>query len=95
MKYFEEFDDLDKACNKWLKLFNDIIKKSFKKIRICNTKKSKALDQLYSKRKSIKQKLVDAENIDSLATLMDQEKKYEDVDEEIDSFCSKKKEGYS
>ena len=50
MKYFEEFDDLDKACNKWLKLFNDIIKKTFKKKRIYNSKNSKALDQLFANR---------------------------------------------
>jgi hypothetical protein len=87
---FEDFEDLDNACTKWLKLFNDIIKKSFKKIRISNTKNSDALNQLFAKKEVIKQKIVEAENSDSLDLMMNLEKDYQDINEEIASFCSER-----
>ena len=69
LECFEDNDDLNVACSKWLKIFNGIIKKCFKKIRISNSKNSQALDQLFAKKEAIKQKIAEAENNDNLENL--------------------------
>ena len=87
---FEKYDDLNLACSKWLNVLNGVIKKCFKKIRISNVKNSEGLDQLFSKKETITQKIIDAENGDNLDVLMNLENEYEEVIDEIANVCSKK-----
>ena len=90
LSVFEKYDDLNLACSKWLNVLNGVIKKCFKKIRISNVKNSEGLDQLFSKKETIKQKIIDAENGDNLDVLMNLENEYEEIIDEIANVCSKK-----
>ena len=80
---FEESEDFNVACTKWLKIFNGIIRKCFKKIRISNSKNSPVLDKLFAKKEAFKQKIAEAQNSDNLEHLMNLETEYEVVIEEI------------
>ena len=80
---FEESEDFNVACTKWLKIFNGITRKCFKKIRISNSKNSPVLNKLFAKKEAFKQKIAEAQNSDNLEHLMNLETEYEVVIEEI------------
>ena len=52
---FDTNDDLDKSTNPFIKRLNQVIRKSFQKIRITG-KTDKELDALYAKRSTLKNK---------------------------------------
>ena len=87
---FEDFDNFNEACTKWLQIFNEIIRKSFKKIRIKKDKNSDELDNLFLKKESLKQKIEEAEEKETLDVIMKLDKDYQTVVEEIASICAKK-----
>ena len=90
LECFKNVVDFNAACKKWLKVFNNIIRKSFKKIRISKSKNSVDLDQMFAKKESIKQRIIEAEHSDDLDVLMQLETEYEEVVDEIANICSEK-----
>ena len=90
LECFEDNDDFNNACSKWLKTFNDIIRKCFKKIRISSSNNSKDLDQLFAKKEEIRQKVIEAESSDDLEELINLETAYESIVDEIAQNCSER-----
>ena len=90
LKCFAQFSDLTSACNKWLRVLNQTIRKSFKKIRISKWKNPSDLNLLFQKKESIKQKINEAEANDNLDELMNLEDDYEEVTEEIATVCAQR-----
>ena len=76
------------ACKKWLKIFNGILRKSFKKIRLSKSRNSKELDQLFQKKEQCKQKMVEAESGDNLKAFLTLDGEYTEILEEIAIHCS-------
>ena len=67
---FNDCTDVNKAADKWLKILNNLIKKSFKKIRIKQQKMDPVLENLFESKESIRNK------IDSLEKREDAEYRY-------------------
>ena len=86
----EDFSDFNLACNKWLKTFNEIIRKSFKKIRLVKSKNPPVLEELFAKKETLKRKLDAAEPSDDLDFLMNLEDSYEKVINEIAKVCAER-----
>ena len=53
-KCFDDCDDLNKAANKWMKRFNFLIQKSFRKIRIRKQKVNPELESLFKEKRIFK-----------------------------------------
>ena len=90
VRCFENFTDFNSACNMWLKTFNNIIRKSFKKIRISRTKNPAELDELFSKKESVKQKMDEAEKGNDINLQINLENEYDDVVQKMAVICAKR-----
>ena len=88
LECFENAPDFNSACNKWLKVFNKILRNCFRKIRITKSKNPQELDQLFAKKESIQQKLDQQEPVFDMNMQMKLENELEDVLENISSFCA-------
>ena len=85
----DENDDLNEAASKWLKVFNNIIKKCFKKVRVNRVKKNETLDKLFTDREKTKELLAKAslENDDRVYEL---EENLDEISEKISDICAEK-----
>ena len=82
-------EDLNISANRWLSTLNEIIKKSFKRIRINNRKSpNEALENLFKQKESIKQQLAQFENLDDVEKCVETNRKLEKVIEEIAEICA-------
>ena len=90
LKCLQGFSDFYSACNKWLKTFNDIVRKSFRKIRITGSKNPVQLNLLFQKKELMKQKMDKAVKNKNLEVLFELEEKYDAIFNEIATFCVKK-----
>ena len=50
----DERENVNVSSKRWLKIFNNILHRSFKKVRICKNKNSTELDKLLEKREKFK-----------------------------------------
>ena len=67
---FDTDEDIEIASKKWLKIFTNIIKSSFRKIRLKNQTVSPEIDKLFQKKEGLKEKLATlGDNADSLAVV--------------------------
>ena len=93
-KCFDDCKDINEASTKWLKILNNLIKKSFKKIRIKKQKVNPELDNLFDEKESIKSKISELENKDDLCDFFDElfelDEQYDDVVDKISNLCSLK-----
>ena len=87
LECFKKFENLNDACSKWLKILNDIIRKSFRKIRISKSKLPPELEILFKKKESLKQKIHEEDAADNIDGVMELEDRLEEVIEEISAIC--------
>ena len=82
--------NLNEAASKWLKVFNDIIRKCFTKIRINRGRKNTDLEKLFSDRE--KEKGLIAENVNTGNDDKVEELRIsvEDISEKISDICASK-----
>ena len=91
---FDDCTDVNKAAIKWLKIPNNLIRKSFKKIRIKQEKVNPELENLFSTKESIRSKISEIEkkeNADEdLEELFGYEEEFDDTVEKIATICAEK-----
>ena len=73
-------------------IFNSLIRKSFKKIRIWKGKNPPELENLFSNKEALKQKMDDAEQSEDMDALLVLADEHEKVVEDISTFCSEETE---
>ena len=87
---FDECSDLNMAANKWIKILNNLIQKSFKKIRIRKQKMDPVLSKLFDEKEQLRSKISDMENRDDVCDFLDEllavELEYEEVLDKIELF---------
>ena len=86
---FKDCTDVNAAANRWLKILNSLIKKSFKKIRIKQQKMNPDLEKLFAEKESIRSKINNLENSEETELDIDEvfglEEDYEETVERISS----------
>ena len=89
--FTDSTEDFNTSCDKWMFILNNLIKKSFKRIRI-NHKKSPnlPLDNLFKLKESLKSKIYECNSNNDLEGSLDAEDKLEKVDEDIADLISAK-----
>ena len=89
---FKDCTDVNAAANRWLKILNNLIKKSFKKIRIKQQKMNPDLEKLFAEKESIRSKINNLENSEETELDIDEvfglEEDYEETVERISSLCA-------
>ena len=63
---FDNCSDLNQAANKWLKILNNLIHKSFRKIRIKKQKLSANLEALFTEKESLRSRITELENRENI-----------------------------
>ena len=86
----DENEDLEESSKRWLKLVNNIIKRAFRKIRIKKNKIAPELEILFQDKESIKIKIAEKENDESLEEAAVLNNKLVDVNEKISKLCAAK-----
>ena len=69
---FDECSDLNMAANKWIKILNNLIQKSFKKIRIRKQKMDPIISKLFDEKEQLRSKISDMENRDDVCDFLDE-----------------------
>ena len=89
---FDNCIDLNMSANKWLKILNTVIRKSFKKIRIKQQRMNPELENLFSMKESIRGKISEMESNENadFDEIFGLEDEFEDTVEKIASICAKK-----
>ena len=91
---FDNCSDLNQAANKWLKILNNLIHKSFRKIRIKKQKLSANLEALFTEKESLRSRITKLENRENICDYLNElfalEEKYEEVVEKISNICALK-----
>ena len=81
-------EDINVACNKWLTILNNLIRKSFKRIRVNRKQKDGELEELFEKKQELKTFLV---THDMNHSLYDEKSELlEKVIDKIASICAQK-----
>ena len=77
-------EDFNTSCNKWQSIVNNLIKKSFKRIKINHNKSPNLpLDNLLKLKESLKSKISECNSNDDLEGSLDAQDKLEKVDKDI------------
>ena len=91
---FDKCDDLNLAANRWLKMVNNMIKKSFKKVRIKKQKINPELETLFAEKENIRSKISQLENEENADKVLDEmirlDDQYEDTVDKIATICADK-----
>ena len=91
---FDKCDDLNLAANRWLKMVNNMIKKSFKKVRIKKQKINPELETLFAEKENIRIKISQLENEENADKVLDEmirlDDLYEDTVDKIATICADK-----
>ena len=83
-------EDIEESSKRWLKIVKNLIKYSFKKIRIRNNKISPKLEKLFQEKERLKSKLAEIENENYNVTKVKLHKELEEVNEDIAKICAEK-----
>ena len=83
-------EDIEESSKRWLKIVKNLIKYSFKKIRIKNNKISPKLEKLFQEKERLKSKLAEIENENYNVTKVKLHKELEEVNEDIAKICAEK-----
>ena len=83
-------EDIEESSKRWLKIVKNLIKYSFKKIRIRNNKISPKLEKLFQEKERLKSKLAEIENENYNVTKVKLHKELEEVNEAIAKICAEK-----
>ena len=89
---FNDCTDVNKAADKWLKILNNLIKKSFKKVRIKQQKMNPNLENLFASKESIRNKIDSLEKREDAEDVIDElfglEEQYEVTVNKIAEVCA-------
>ena len=86
----DENEDIDESSKRWLKVVNDIIRKSFKKIRIGKHKINPVLENLFQKKEHLMKNLSKKEQDDDFKGVEETKDNINYVTEEIAKLCCEK-----
>ena len=90
LECFNGDEDVNISSKKWLKTFNNILQKSFKKVRINKTRNDSEIDKLLEQREEMKLKLSKEENNENLRVCLELEDTINDLDNKIGDICADK-----
>ena len=87
---FDDCDDLNKAANKWMKRFNFLIQKSFRKIRIRKQKVNPELETLFKEKESLRTKIseIEDDNLENIDEILNLDEEYDEVVDKISDICA-------
>ena len=84
----DESIDVNVSSKRWLKIFNNILQRSFKKVRVKKNKNSKEVDKLITKREELKKKK-SFDNIEN-SDVSELDEKIAEIDDMIAEKCAAK-----
>ena len=84
----DESEDLQTMTTRWMKVFNNILRRSFKKIRIRKFKADPNLNALFTTKETLTAKLAQARNDDKIDTVNIIEEEIENTNEKISQICA-------
>ena len=84
----DESEDLQTMTTRWMKVFNNILRRSFKKIRIRKFKADPNLNALFTTKETLTAKLAQARNDDKIDTVNIIEEEIENTNEKISKICA-------
>ena len=86
--FLDEKEDLEVSSRRWLKTFNNLLHRSFKKVRKNKGKTNPELDVLFESKEKLKVILAEAENNEDIVETMKINNDIEKVNEEISEICA-------
>ena len=83
-------ENIENSSKRWLMTVKNLIKTSFRKIRLRKNKMPPHLEKLFQKKEGIKSKIAEQENLKDVDEVIKLNDELEKVSEEISSICAEK-----
>ena len=85
---FDKTEDIEAASKKWLKMIQSCIKKSFKKVRIKESRIKPSLELLFQRKEKKKADIAVLENLEHYEEVLKLKDLIDSIDDEISSNCA-------
>ena len=86
----DDTENIEDSSRRWLKIVKNLIKSSFKKIRIRKNKLPPSLEKLFHEKEGIKSQIAEKENLNEMDEVFKLNDDLENVTEEISQICAEK-----